>query len=98
MALPHWQADASRYPLLLVHLVGADGIAQPDPQSLIRIVEGVIEKGERIVIVYDLTNSKPDAQRRRLLVTWLRNNTEKLSRSVVASAVVAPMKGMSKWV
>jgi hypothetical protein len=90
MALPHWQADASRYPLIVVQLVGADGIQQPDPQSLIRIVDGLIEKRERVVVVYDLTDSKPDAKRRRLLVLWLRKNSEKLSRYVIGSAIVAP--------
>lgn len=90
MALPYWQPDTSRYPLIVIRLVGADGIQQPDPQSLIRIVEGLIEKGERVVVVYDLTDSKPDAQRRRILVTWLRKNREKLSRCVIASAIVAP--------
>ncbi len=89
MGPPCWQADTSRHPLIVVHLVGGDGIQQPDPQSLIRIVEGLIEKGERVVVVYDLTGAKPDAQRRRLLVTWLRNNREKLSRCAIASAIVA---------
>jgi hypothetical protein len=71
-------------------LIGANGIQQPAPQSLIGIVEDLIEKGERVVVVYDLTDSKPDAQRRRILVTWLRKNGEKLSRCVIASAIVAP--------
>jgi hypothetical protein len=90
MAVPHWRADISRYPLIVVHLVGADGIQQPDAESLIRIVDGLIEKRERVVVVYDLTGSRPDAQRRQRLVTWLRENTEKLSRYVAASAIVAP--------
>jgi hypothetical protein len=90
MALPYWHADTSRSPLIIVHLVGADGIQQPDVESLIRIVDGLIEKRERVVVVYDLTDSRPDAQRRQLLVTWLRENNEKLSRYVVASAIVAP--------
>jgi hypothetical protein len=90
MALPYWHADTSRYPLILVHLVGADGVQQPDVESLIRIVDGLIEKRERVVVVYDITDSRPDAQRRQLLVTWLRENNEKLSRYVVASAIVAP--------
>ncbi len=90
MALPYWHADTSRSPLILVHLVGADGVQQPDVESLTRIVDGLIEKRERVVVVYDLTDSRPDAQRRQLLVTWLRQNNERLSRYVVASAVVAP--------
>jgi len=90
MALPSWLADTGRHPLIVVHLVGADGIQQPDHESLIRIVEGLIEKRERVVVVYDLTGSKPRATRRRLLVTWLRENKENLSRYVVASAIVAP--------
>src|SRR5271155_5536769 len=90
MALPYWLADTSRYPLIVVHLVGADGIQQADHESLIRIVEGLIVKRERVVVVYDLTGSRPDAQRRQLLVTWLRANSEKLSRYVIASAIVAP--------
>jgi hypothetical protein len=90
MALPYWHADTSRSPLILVHLVGADGVQQPDVESLIRIVDGLIEKRERVVVVYDITDSRPDAQRRQLLVAWLRENNEKLSRYVVASAIVAP--------
>jgi hypothetical protein len=90
MAVPHWRADTRRYPLIIVHLVGADGIQQPDAESLIRIVDGLIEKRERVVVVYDLTGSMPDAQRRQRLVAWLRENLEKLSRYVVASAIVAP--------
>jgi hypothetical protein len=90
MAVPHWRADISRYPLIIVHLVGADGIQQPDAESLIRIVDGLIEKRGRVVVVYDLTHSMPDAQRRQRLVTWLRENMEELSRYVVASAIVAP--------
>jgi|SRR5580693_2736035 hypothetical protein len=90
MALPYWRADTKRYPLIVVHLVGADGIQQPDVESLIRIVDGLIEKRDRVVVVYDLTDSRPDAQRRQLLVTWLRENMEKVSRYVVASAIVAP--------
>jgi hypothetical protein len=90
MALPYWHADTSRYPLIFVHLVGADGVQQPDVESLIRIVDGLMEKRERVVVVYDITDSRPDAQRRQLLVTWLRENNEKLSRYVVASAIVTP--------
>jgi hypothetical protein len=90
MALPYWHADTARSPLILVHLVGADGVQQPDVESLIGIVEGLIEKRERVVVVYDITDSRPDAQRRQLLVTWLRQNNTKLSRYVVASAIVAP--------
>jgi hypothetical protein len=90
MALPYWHADTSRYPLIFVHLVGADGVRQPDVESLIRIVDGLMEKRERVVVVYDITDSRPDAQRRQLLVAWLRENNEKLSRYVVASAIVAP--------
>jgi hypothetical protein len=90
MALPYWRADISRHPVIIVHLVGADGIQLPDVESLIRIVDGFIAKRERVAVVYDLTGSKPDAQRRQLLVTWLRENADKLSRYVIASAVVAP--------
>ena len=90
MALPHWLADISGHPLIIVHLVGADGVQQPDVESLIRIVNGLIEKRERVVVVYDLTDATPDAQRRKLLVTWLRGNMENMSRYVVASAIVAP--------
>lgn len=90
MALPYWHADTTRSPLIIVHLVGADGVQQPDVESLIGIVDGLIERRERVVVVYDLTDSRPDAQRRQLLVTWLRENNEKLSRYVVASAIVAP--------
>ncbi|MGO9837547.1 MAG: hypothetical protein ACLP1X_25430 [Polyangiaceae bacterium] len=90
MAVPYWCADTSRYPLIVVHLVGADGVQQPDAESLIRIVNGLIERRERVAVVYDLTDSKPDAQRRQLLVTWLRENLDQMSRYVVASAVVAP--------
>jgi hypothetical protein len=90
MPLPYWHADASRSPLIIVHLVGRDAVQQPDVQSLIRIVDGLIEKRERIVVVYDITDSRPDAQRRQLLVTWLRENNERLSHYVVASAIVAP--------
>jgi hypothetical protein len=75
---------------VIVHLVGADGTQLPDVDSLIRIVEGFIEKGERIVVVYDLTASKPDTHRRQLLVSWLSENVAMLSRYVVASALVAP--------
>jgi|SRR5580658_177807 hypothetical protein len=90
MALPYWRADTSRYPLIIVHLVGADGVQQPDVDSIIRIVDGLIEKRERVVVVFDLTDSKPDAHRRQLLVTWLRENLETVSRYVKASAIVAP--------
>jgi hypothetical protein len=90
MASPYWQADTSRQPLVIVHLVGADGIQLPDVDSLIRVVEGFIEKRERIVVVYDLTGSKPDTHRRQLLVSWLSEHVALLSRYVVASALVAP--------
>ncbi len=89
MAIPYWSADTSLYPLILVHLVGADGIQQPDAESLIRIVEGLVERRERVVVVYDLSNSKPDAQRRQMLVTWLKKNMD-VWRYVRASAIVAP--------
>ena len=90
MALPHWRADTSRHPLIIVHLVGADGVQQPDFKSLIRIADDLIEKRERVVVVYDLTGSRPDAQRRKMLVNWLRENMDQMSRYVVASAIVAP--------
>jgi hypothetical protein len=89
MAIPTWHADTSRYPLIVVHLVGADGIQQPDVESLIRIVEGLIERRERVVVVYDISDSRPDAQRRQMLVTWLKRNMD-VFRYVRASAVVAP--------
>ena len=90
MALPHWRADTSRRPLVIVHLAGADGVQQPNVESLICIADDLIEKRERVVVVYDLTGSRPDAQRRRVLVNRLRENSESLSRYVVASAIVAP--------
>jgi hypothetical protein len=90
MSLPYWQADTSRYPLITVHLVGAEEGQQPDVESLPRIAEGLIAKGEKVVVVYDLTGSNPDARRRQFLVTWLRKNRQELSRCVVASAIVAP--------
>jgi hypothetical protein len=90
MTLPYWRTDTSRHPLIVVHLVGADGVQQPDFTSLVRIADGLIEKRERVVVVYDLTDSKPDAQRRQILVTWLRENVVNLSCWVVASAIVAP--------
>jgi hypothetical protein len=90
MAAPHWRADSSRHPLVVLHLVGADGIQRPDVESLVGIVEGLIEKRERVVVVYDLTGSNPDMQRRQFLVTWLNQNMGRLSRYVVASAIVAP--------
>jgi hypothetical protein len=90
MTLPYWRADTSRHPLIVLRLVGADGVQQPDFESLIRIADGLIEKRERVVVVYDLTGSKPDAQRRQLLVTWLRENMANLSPWVVASAIMAP--------
>jgi hypothetical protein len=90
MASPYWCADSSRHPLVVVHLVGADGIQRPDVDSLVRIVEGLIEKRERVVVVYDLTGSNPDMRRRQFLVAWLSENKGRLSRYVVASALVAP--------
>jgi hypothetical protein len=90
MPSPFWQADTRRHPLIVVHLVGADGVQQPAVESLVRIAEGFIERRERIVVVYDLTDSKPDTKRRQFLVAWLSENTEMLSRYVVASALVAP--------
>jgi hypothetical protein len=90
MVLPYWRADTSRYPLIVVHLVGADAIQQPDVESILTIVNGVIDKRERVVVVYDLTGSKPDARRRQMLVSWLRQNGSTLSRFVMASAIVAP--------
>jgi hypothetical protein len=42
------------------------------------------------VVVYDLTGSRPDAQRRRLVINWLKQNHERLTRYVLASAIVAP--------
>jgi hypothetical protein len=90
MALPHWRADSSRHPLVIVELVGADRVQQPDVESLIGIVDDLIEKRERVVVVYDLTGSRPDARRRQLLVNWLRENSGGLARCVVASAIVAP--------
>jgi hypothetical protein len=51
MALPYWHADTNRFPLIIVHLVGANGSQQPDVESLIRIVDGPIEKRERVVVV-----------------------------------------------
>jgi hypothetical protein len=90
MALPYWQADTSHFPLIVVHLVGAGGAQQAGPESFIQVVQGLIEKRERIVIVYDLTHSKPDAHRRQLVVSWLRKNRANLSCYVIASAIVAP--------
>jgi hypothetical protein len=90
MPAPRWRTDTSHHLLVIVHLVGGDGAEQPDPQSLIRIVDGLIEKRERVVVVYDLTGSEPDAKRRQLLVHWLSESAEKLARYVVTSGIVAP--------
>jgi hypothetical protein len=90
MAPPYWHADMSHFPLIVVRLLGADGVQQPDPESLLRIVDGIIAAQERVVVVYDLTGSKPDASRRQRLVTWLKENSGRLSLYVVASAIVAP--------
>jgi hypothetical protein len=87
---PYWQADKSRRPLVVVSLVGADGVQQPDVESLIHIADALVEGHERTVVVWDLTGSKPDTRRRQLLVKWLRENGDKYARSVAASAFVAP--------
>jgi hypothetical protein len=65
MVLPHWTADANAYPVIVVHLVGAHGPQQSHPESFVRVVHGIIEKREPVVVIYDLTGSRPDAQRRR---------------------------------
>jgi hypothetical protein len=90
MAIPYWTADTNAYPVIVVHLVGAPGPQQSHPESFVRVVHGIIEKREPVVVIYDLTGSRPDAQRRRLVVNWLKQNSESLTRYVLASAIVAP--------
>jgi hypothetical protein len=90
MVLPYWTADTKAHPVVVVHLVHGDGGQQSHPESFVRVIHGIIEKREPVVVIYDLTGSRPDAQRRRLVVNWLKQNSESLTRYVRASAIVAP--------
>jgi hypothetical protein len=90
MVLAYWTAKTSAYPVIVVHLVDGDGGQQSHPEGFVRVIEGILEKREPVVVVYDLTDSRPDAQRRRRVVTWLRQNHERLTRYIIASAIVAP--------
>jgi hypothetical protein len=87
---PHWIADRSRAPVVVLRVVGGGGRERPDFESFLLAAEQLLARAERVVIVQDLTHANPDAQRRKRLVEWTRANLGGLQRYMVAYAVVAP--------
>lgn len=90
--MPRWLLDASRTPVLVVHLDDASGLRAPEFDTLLTVLDEVKDvAAERPTwLVLDLSGARPDAQRRRRLVTWIQQQGPKLREDVRALAVVAP--------
>ena len=90
MPAPAWRLDASRFPLLVAHVINGDGRAAPELASVTRVLEELaMIRGPRVVVV-DLTYALPDSARRKLFVDWTKQHWESIRSELLALSCVAP--------
>jgi hypothetical protein len=90
MATPAWRLDASRFPLVLAHVINGDGRTPPELVSVTRVLEELaLIRGPRVVVV-DMTYALPDAARRKLFVDWTKGHWSSIRTELLAVACVAP--------
>lgn len=90
MGTPAWRLDASRFPLVLAHVVSGDGRTAPELASITRVLDELaMIRGPRVVVV-DLTYALPDAARRKLFVDWTKGHWASIRTELLAVACVAP--------
>jgi hypothetical protein len=82
--------DASRFPLLLTHVVDGDGRSMPTLQSVTHTLDKLTTLRGKKVVVVDLTESRPDAARRRLFVDWTKAHWASLRDDLLAVSCVVP--------
>lgn len=89
---PKWVLDDSVKPVLVIALDDPSGREPPDLASLMSVLERVIvlTETQRIRLVMDLTGASPDAERRRRMVTFLRERMWGARERIDAFAIVAP--------
>lgn len=90
MTAPAWRLDASRFPLVLAHVVGGDGRTPPELASITRVLDELaMIRGPRVVVV-DVTYALPDAARRKLFVDWTKGHWASIRTELLALGCVAP--------
>jgi hypothetical protein len=90
MTAPAWRLDASRFPLVLAHVINGDGRTPPELASVTCILDELaMIRGPRVVVV-DLTYALPDAARRKLFVDWTKGQWASIRTELLAVACVAP--------
>lgn len=90
--VPRWVIDESRSPLLVIRLDDQSGREAPDFETILAALGRAITLARKhpIQLVLDLTGASPNAERRRRLADWLRNDAWAVRERVTAFAVVAP--------
>jgi hypothetical protein len=76
--------------VVLLHVVGGDGVSPPDEESLYETAETLLEVPQRRAVVLDLTRTSPTAKRRKKSFEWGKTNLERIVRVTACFAVVAP--------
>src|SRR5690349_10385879 len=90
MAVPAWRLDASRFPLLMAHVIHGDGHTPPELASVTRVLDELaMIRGPRVLVV-DLTYALPDAARRKLLIDWTKAHWASIRGELLAVACIAP--------
>jgi len=90
MTAPAWRLDASRFPLVMTHVIHGDGRTAPELASVTRVLDELaMIRGPRVVVV-DLTYALPDAARRKLFVDWTKGHWSSIRTELLAVACVAP--------
>jgi hypothetical protein len=90
MALPAWRLDATRFPLVVTYVVDGDGRSMPSLQSVTRALDKLNTLRGKKVIVVDLSESRPDAARRRLFVDWTKTHWASLRDDLLGVSCVVP--------
>ena len=87
---PRWYASYDEWPLVVIALDRPDG-GDPLFSTFLQCTQEVMDRRERCVVVVDLTGSRADAQRRKAVADWIRDERIIIERYVRAAAIVAPI-------
>ena len=89
MAAPRWIVDTSAMPVVVLRLP-AGAKETSDLSALFSDFGAVLERRERFVLIIDLSQTNPDAARRKRIIEWIQAHIDAVRRYVVANALVAP--------
>jgi len=84
-----WKIDRTNWPLVVLYVGEADIPAISEIESLLRHLDALIAKRERVAVLADLTGASPDASGRRRYIEWVKAHSASVRTQTVAFAPVA---------